>query len=195
MILPLHIRQAVLSIASRLNGIEAQWLIGGSCGLLLQGVKVAKVPRDLDMYADTGDAAAIADRLADLAVDAPQYSETDIYRSVLSHYRLGDAIAELVGGFQVISEGSIYTVEASYLRSHHAVVKEIDGLSVPLMPLAHELIFNMLRNRPDRYEAIASVMKAQPERHFPALDALVKRNTISKPLIDKINRLLQTDYF
>lgn len=195
MMIPVHIRQAILSLAARLNGIRAPWLIGGSCGLLLQGVRVAKAPRDLDMYADAGVAAVIAEQLADLAVDVPQYSETDIYRSVLSHYRCGDVVVELVGGFEVFSTGSMYKVEAGFLRAQYSVYAELEGISVPVMPLAHELLFNLLRGRPDRYEAIASVMRAEPGRHIPVLDEIVKRNRLSMPIVRKMNDLLRTEYF
>lgn len=180
--------------ASRLEGVQADWLIGGSAGLLLQGVEISNEPRDLDMYADSEDAYIVSRRLADWAIDAPQYSETDIYRSILSHYRFGDVVLELVGAFQVIAKGCIYTVEASYLRRQHPVYYQISGHTVCLTPIAHELLFNLLRNRVDRYEAIAAVMRSHPERHQPALEALLRRNTISPELIRSINRLLLTDY-
>lgn len=46
----------VLAITIRkLNQVSIPWLLGGSCSLLLQDVKLAKPPRDIDIYADAGE--------------------------------------------------------------------------------------------------------------------------------------------
>ncbi|WP_248925417.1 nucleotidyltransferase domain-containing protein [Paenibacillus hamazuiensis] len=186
-------KQTIAEVVKNLQGVSANWLIGGSCGLLLQGVQIGKEPRDLDMYADSDDAAAIAMQLSPWSVDSPQYSETEIYRSVLSHYRFNQMTVELVGGFQIISKGSIYTVETAYLRRSHAVMIEVGEVLVPLMPLAHELIFNLLRGREDRYGAIAAVMRADPDNHWPTLNSLLRRNTLSKELLRRMEDLLAVD--
>ncbi|TBL79761.1 nucleotidyltransferase domain-containing protein [Paenibacillus thalictri] len=190
MTIPLHIHDAIIDITLRLKNVPANWLIGGSCGLLLQGVETGKAPRDLDMYADTEDASAIAAALAYTAEDKPQYSETEIYRSILSHYKYDDIVLELVGGFQIISSGSIYTVETGFLRSRLPVTVQLGDVSVPLMPLSHELIFNLLRGREDRYTAIAGAMRADMEQHREALQTLVKRNKLSPQLTLRIKELL-----
>jgi hypothetical protein len=182
--------QAIHTLSNQLHGAGADWLIGGSCGLIAQGVEVSKQPRDLDMYADLEHAEIIAKQLQPFASDASQYSETDIYRSVLSHYQIESMTLELVGNFQIISSGSVYTVEVSYLKKKHPVTVDLNGCLVPLMPLSHELIFNLLRGRIDRYEAIASVMREQPALHQDVMADLMKRNTLSSHLTEQIRTLL-----
>lgn len=87
---------------------------------------------------------------------------------------------------------SEYRVEADYLaRTHALAVPYGVEETVRLMPLAHELVFNVLRDRPDRFEAIARVCRVQePERHRLALDDLIARNRFSGELADKLRTLL-----
>ncbi len=61
-----------------------------------------------------------------------------------------------------------------------------------MMPLAHELLFNLLRNRPDRYEAIAKTMKAFPELHMQALSDLMQRNRWGSEFERKLERLIDS---
>jgi hypothetical protein len=58
------------------------------------------------------------------------------------------------------------------------------------MPLAHELVFNVLRNRADRYEAIAQAMRYDPASHLPALEGILSCNRFSEAVTGRINRLL-----
>ncbi|MCZ8520547.1 MULTISPECIES: nucleotidyltransferase family protein [Paenibacillus] len=169
---------ALQEIGARSRGLGASWLIGGSTGLLLQDVPLAAPPRDLDLYADKEAAALLHQALLPWSTDLQEESETGMYRSILSHYEIAGVAVELVGAFEVRTAVSRYCVEADYLRAKHALLLDIgQGIETALMPLAHELLFNLLRGRPDRYEAIAAVLRSrQDPRELAALSDLLSRN-------------------
>ncbi|MCI3920274.1 hypothetical protein MO973_08510 [Paenibacillus sp. TRM 82003] len=185
--------RAIETIAGRLPRCETPWLIGGSCGLLLQGVEVPTAPRDLDVYVDAETNGFFHGPLSSYATDAPQYSETDKYRSTLSHYRIEDVTVELVAGFEVFVPGASYRVAVQELLLPLAVPAEVRGAPVRLMPLSHELLFNALRDRPDRYEAIATAMRAAPDRHLPALRAIVHANELDRVWLAQLASLLDVE--
>ncbi|CAG7641304.1 hypothetical protein ACFQI7_11805 [Paenibacillus allorhizosphaerae] len=168
------------------------WLVGGSTGLMLQGVSLAAPPRDLDLYIDREQAAEMHEALKPYAVDEQAESETALYRSILSHYDIGGVKVELVGAFEVRALESEYKVEAAYLSQLQAPWLTQPGLeSVRIMPLMHELIFNVLRARPDRYEAIADLCRRQDTAiHRLMLERLASRNRFSAALTDTLERLL-----
>lgn len=181
--------EALRRVAGALASEPADWLVGGSCGLALQGVPLAARPRDLDLYADTEAAAALDKRLRGLATDEAQISRTPIYESVLSHYAIGGVTVELVGGFRVRALDSDYTVQVSGVLAPYALKAPGFG-DIRLMPLAHELVFNILRGRADRYEAIAAAIRSNLLRHQPALDAIRYRNALGGPVEELLQRLL-----
>ncbi|MCS7462458.1 hypothetical protein N0M98_20255 [Paenibacillus doosanensis] len=185
---------ALKMLLADLSRVEEPWLIGGSCGLLMQGVSLAQAPRDLDMYADRAGAAAIHSALLAYSVDEQQEDRSSMYCSVLSHYRLSGITLELVGDFEVTAHDSVYRVETDYLYKELAAsypLADSAGKPLKLMPLEHELIFNLLRDRPDRYEAIARVMAGRYGGWTKALDQLVARNRLSDALVSRLQRLLQ----
>ncbi|RTE10470.1 hypothetical protein [Paenibacillus whitsoniae] len=166
------------------------WLIGGSCGLLMQHVDIGRRPRDLDIYIDEAAVMPVHERLKAFATDTPCFNESPIYASKLSHYAIEGTAVEVVGDFQVKALSSRYQVEVSYLAGHLARRIQLSGVEIGLMPLAHELLFNVLRERPDRYEPIAKSMMAEPEKHRPALDALLQRNAWSHEFMEHLERVL-----
>ncbi|GMX65222.1 hypothetical protein Elgi_44920 [Paenibacillus elgii] len=189
---PEPLKEIFFELEVHTRGSDSTWLVGGSTGLLLQGVQLAAQPRDLDLYADQRAAEDLHMALRRYATDEQTESETPIYRSMLSHYEMNGVKVELVGAFEVRAMDSEYRVEAEYLaRTHALAVPYSEGKTVRLMPLAHELVFNVLRDRPDRYEAIARVCQArEPERHRLALDDLMARNRFSGELSDRLRTLL-----
>lgn len=186
------LKEIFFELAIHTRGSDSIWLVGGSTGLLLQGVQLDALPRDLDLYADRRDVEELHRALRRYSTDEQTESETPIYRSILSHYEMNGVKVELVGAFEVRSMGSEYRVEAEYLaRTHALTVPYGEGEAVRLMPLAHELVFNVLRDRPDRYEAIARVCRARDlERHRLVLDDLIARNRFSRELADTLRTLL-----
>ncbi|WP_411347346.1 hypothetical protein [Paenibacillus sp. WLX2291] len=167
------------------------WLLGGSCGLLLQGVQLERSPRDIDLYADGPAISGLDEQLRHsfALLDGPELNETRMYRSTLSHYQGEDCTIELVGDFEVRARESYYRVHVDRTLYMAATMVELNGHTVRLMPLEHELIFNLLRDRADRYEAIAEQLRQQPERHEPLLRQLIDHNGFHPQLMQRILRL------
>jgi hypothetical protein len=166
------------------------WLLGGSCGLLLHGVPLGAMPHDIDLYADLGAAERLHSALHRYAIDEPTEDRSRGCFSLLSHYRIGEMSVELVCGFQICSGRSCYSVETERLLQH-APVGAYSGIGLlRLMPLAHELVFNVLRDRKDRYEAIAAVMNQDMLRHSPLLHSLIGHNIWEASHVRTLERLI-----
>jgi hypothetical protein len=187
-----QVLQAMELLQKALQDSGVKWLVGGSCGLLLHGIELAQRPRDLDIYLDEQEVEALYQFLQNWALDLPQISTTEIYTSTLSHYLVADMQVEAVGGFSIHKNGSLYLVETAYMKQQYALQVEVQGTVLAVMPLAHELLFNMLRDRPDRYEAIASAMLLKPEQHMPILQDLIERNQWEPEFMLRLDQLLET---
>jgi hypothetical protein len=185
-----QVLQAMELLQKALQGSGVKWLVGGSCGLLLHGIELTQRPSDLDIYLDEHEVEDLFHALQKWALDRPQTSKTEIYISTLSHYLIADMQVEAVGGFSVHNNGSFYHAEAAYLLQNHALQVEMQGAVLAVMPLAHELLFNMLRARPDRYEAIAYAMLLRPDKHLPILHDLIERNQWDPEFLIQLNQLL-----
>lgn len=187
--------EALRTLQTKLHNIEQPWLVGGSCGLLMQGVPIAEAPKDLDIYADMDGARRIHSLLSEYSVDEQQEDRSSIYYSLLSHYHINGIKVELVGGFQVTLRDSEYQVNAAFLSDGYAIKYSLNSgegyAPIKLMPLEHELIFNVLRERPDRYEAIAKMIKSRHGGATNALEELIRQNSMDEAVISQINRLLQ----
>jgi hypothetical protein len=159
--------------------------------LQISQIEINRSPRDLDIYVDRNDMDDVFNALREFATDEPELNHTAIYASVLSHFLMAGIPVELVGGFKVTTMDSKYEVEAAYLHEAHAIHAHIGNNELFLMPLAHELLFNILRDRPDRYEPIALSMLQMPELHMPALQALLARHHWGEGLLNKLVQLLK----
>ncbi|BFH69316.1 MAG: hypothetical protein E6230_00065 [Paenibacillus dendritiformis] len=162
------------------------WMLGGSCGLVLQGVDIEREPRDIDLYADEAEADALHRAWGAWSADEPVWSVTGRYRSLLSHYRHDRVTAELVGSFTVTTPECRYeTVIVGGLwpvGPEHEIGRRI----IRLMPLAHELVFNLLREREDRTEAIVRVMNREPDKHVEAMRAVWDRCRASSRFTERL---------
>ncbi|MGZ7444874.1 hypothetical protein [Paenibacillus sp. TH7-28] len=181
---------AIGQMAGLCEGAEAKWLLGGSCGLWLQGVRLDTQPRDIDVYADEADARLVHERLREFATDVPRQDRTGSYASLLSHYRLDGVTVELVGGFEVKTASAFYRTEIAGILEENAPLVRLDGAELRLMPLAHEFVFNVLRERPDRYLAIAEVIRGEADRHLPLLSELLGRNQWTAGIVGKMAEVL-----
>jgi hypothetical protein len=189
-VIPIENLQALEQIHAHLQAMNAPWLVGGSCGLLLQEVEIEKPPRDLDIYVDAKAAPVIYEALRMYATDQLMRSQTGIYVSVLSHFVIANVPVEVVGGFEVNAEQSHYKVEVGDLLEDFGVSYEMKSCQIGLMPLAHELVFNILRQRPDRYKAIADKMRMNSKQYLTPLIKILERNTFSQDFNNKLNGLL-----
>lgn len=171
---------------------QSPWLLGGSCGLLLHGVKLDKAPRDIDLYTDEIRIDTLHKQLSSefAILDEPILDETRTYRSTLSHYQLGTYTIELVGGFEVRARESYYRVHVEPVLYPAAPVYTLEsGGNIHLMPLAHELIFNLLRDRPDRYEPISERIREQSQDHATLIEQIVQHNGFHPQFMQRIRRL------
>ncbi len=185
-----EINQALQQLSQACKDAEGHWLLGGSCALWLQGVPLGAAPRDIDIYADMQHADALHSLLEAFALDEPRLDESGVYKSCLSHYKLGDFTLELVGGFQVKTEGALYRTEVAEILDPAARSVSLEAVSMRLMPLAHEFIFNVLRARPDRYLPIAEEIRKHPDQHLPLLSRLLERNLWTFETISRMAELL-----
>jgi hypothetical protein len=187
---PEPVIQALTKMGGLLADCDAAWLVGGSCGALLQGVPLQANPRDLDVYADTEQASLIHKRLAPYSTDEQQYSATAMYGSTLSHYNIEGVQVELVGSLKVCVEQAEYEVRVRDLLSSYAETGVIGGTEIVFMPLVHELVFNVLRERADRYEPLARAIAAEPERHRSLYEKMMRDNAIGGRYAEKLRVLL-----
>ncbi|MEK8127412.1 hypothetical protein WMW72_05740 [Paenibacillus filicis] len=191
--MPKRAQVALRFLEETLRPLGAVWAVGGSTGLLLQGGVLAAEPRDLDLYADEDDARVIHCALAAFATDEQEWNETEIYRSLLSHYEIEGVSVELVGAFEVRAQASEYAVRTRYMTEAYPATSQLDnGREIRLMPLVHELIFNVLRERPDRYEAVAAVCRRSGRHtHAELLNELARRSRFSPPVRRRLDQLLE----
>ncbi|QGQ96894.1 hypothetical protein EHS13_19390 [Paenibacillus psychroresistens] len=188
--LPIENLHAIEHIYTELQLTEVNWLVGGSCGLVLQDVVIDKSPRDLDIYVDAKDAEVVYEALQAYATDQLVNSQTGIYISLLSHFLIHKVPVEVVGGFEVHAEQSHYRIEVSDLLKTYEVTYEANNCRFGLMPLAHELVFNILRQRPDRYQAIAEKMRTNKAVYLIPLNKILERNSFSVDFHNRLNELL-----
>lgn len=176
----------VLAAVSKAAGGD-RWVVGGSTGLSLRGLPLPASPRDIDLYCDEEDGADIHHRLSDFSVDAQAFSESDIYRSTLSHYLIGGWRVELVAGFEVSAFGCRYVTEVARLLTPFGNRLPIEGdHRITLVPLAHELWFNALRGRADRVKIIAEGMRPHWKSHLAELETIESRNGFPAELVNQV---------
>ncbi|MFF2482149.1 hypothetical protein [Paenibacillus sp. NPDC058071] len=173
--------ESALAAIARLTGESGiAWVVGGSAGLMLRELPLSSDPGDLDIYVDESQMEPFCRLLMQYATDEPHVSETSMYRSVLCHLRMEGIEVEIVGGFVVNAIESRYEIEVqdALVPLSDASVWLAPG-GVTLVPLAHELLFNVLRGRADRCRLIAGAVAADLGRHGKALGVLESRNTLS----------------
>jgi hypothetical protein len=176
-------------LAVMLEGGEARWVVGGSTGLALRGAALERAPRDLDIYVDGSAIKAVDGKLRSYALDGPMENRTERYYSVLSHYRIEGTLLELVGDFRVSAKQSSYLTEVDDFLFPNGDRFPVASHSVSVVPLGHELIFNLLRERTDRAAIAGRLISAEPARHLPMLRELIRRNKISQPIAAEALRL------
>ncbi|WP_020616690.1 nucleotidyltransferase domain-containing protein [Paenibacillus daejeonensis] len=187
--------QSLAEIARLTEAADAAWVVGGSAGLLLRGLALERPPSDLDLYADEQDAARIHEVLSLYATDKPERSRTSLYDSVLSHYRIGTVQVELVGGFCISQPAGNYRTEIRELLFPAAPHMEVEGRTIALVPLVHELLFNALRERSDRTSLIAAAIQAAPDNseHVRLLNTIAQRNKLSPALLMQMEAWIEAD--
>lgn len=184
------LKQAMLEVKHRLGDQMQHCLVGGSSGLLLQGVQLDAPPRDLDIYLDLPYMDQIFPLLHSLCLDKPRWDETEMYRSYLSHYQLDDITLELVADFEVRNGNSEYKVKIDQTLKPYSQTCLVSAEPFQLMPLAHEFVFNILRERPDRYQRIATVVNKSPQSHVELFHKIWNENQFSSAHLSMMRNVL-----
>lgn len=188
--LPHDLLVALSRLADCWSTVSVPWMLGGSCSLLVQGVDLDRLPRDIDVYTDIHAAKQLHAHPPGVNIDRQQVDRSGSYVSLLSHYELEGFPIELVGGFEVLCGGALYRLEVERLLWPAGIPFHVGHSSLRLTPLSHELLFNLLRNRPDRYQAIAEVMRQEPQRHIIILQQLLMSNIWTEEQLDRLIQLL-----
>ncbi|BBI33187.1 nucleotidyltransferase domain-containing protein [Cohnella abietis] len=183
---------ALARLAARLENYEDRWVVGGSTGLALRGAVLEQAPRDLDIYADYNSVPVIHERLSDYAMDGPEDNKTERYHSILSHYRLASTVVELVGNFRITARQSLYVTEVNDILFPNSDKVEVDGYLIPIVPLGHELIFNLLRERKDRAIVAGQLISRELDKHMPILQALIDRNVLASDIVYEAMQMVQS---
>lgn len=172
-------------IADAVHDSGARWVIGGSTGLALRGIGIGRAPRDLDIYADLDSAVLLHKRLERYSVDSQHWSETERFQSLLSHYVIEGAPVEVVGGFIVRAHGCRYALEVDDWLLGHSLEVQCNGRKLYVVPLSHELLFNVLRDRIDRADIIvqAAIESKGAGELADQLIELSSRNELDEQLI------------
>ncbi|CAH1221286.1 hypothetical protein PAECIP111893_04696 [Paenibacillus plantiphilus] len=181
---------ALATVADAASATGVRWLVGGSAGLQLRGLQLDQPPRDLDIYADDGDAVKLDSALRRYASDMQQESFSPIYRSLLSHYNIEGVQVELVGGFIISSGDDRYEVEVSEVLAPLELEAVCNERKIGIVPLAHEMWFNYLRRRQDRVALIAETVRAEKERHLEGFQVIEGRNRLSKASVKQVHELI-----
>jgi hypothetical protein len=176
--LPARMHRALEILAQRWGAQAVPWLLGGSCGLALHGVPLVQPPRDIDIYIDQTSMARLHACMQDDAHTPPRYSQTDQYASTLANYVIEGVVVELVAGFCVRIDGATYTVRVNDTLTTYATSRDVGGHPISLMPLAHEYIFNCMRQREERIRAIHTIASQHPE-YGACFQRLLQTNTFS----------------
>jgi hypothetical protein len=182
-----NIKLAISIIGNACKHNDVPWLLGGSVGLLLQGVPLQAKPRDIDLYTDTPYIEILFNQLSKYAAVPPHYSETGNYSSTLCRLEISTVPVEVVGSLTMKVDDSTYETRIAPLYACK-LSSEMDG--VALMPLTHELIFNYLRNRPDRYLPIARKMRDHLPNHLNLFHEIVGMNLLQINVKDDLMKLL-----
>lgn len=192
MIETIHIQKALATVIQATESGPAKWIVGGSAGLMLRGIPLSAEPRDLDIYCDDEDMFTIFQSLREFAVDEPTVSVTGMYRSRLCHFQIHNVQVELVGGFQVTATGCHYETAVRELLIPYGERIKLSGtsLGVYVVPLAHELYFNVLRGRSDRVQLIVQAFAEAPEMHERAFQAIESSNTFTEAVKCNIRRFI-----
>ncbi|WP_080838654.1 nucleotidyltransferase domain-containing protein [Cohnella massiliensis] len=184
-----NLELAAERLAELTRDCGVRWIVGGSAALAMRGAELGRPPRDLDIYADAQDIPVLHRRLSEAALDRPTEDRTGRYRSVLSHYDLMGTTVELVGAFRVGSRNSVYNTEVAAILYPMSDRVRLAAGELALAPLGHELLFNLLRERYDRVETVAGLIRANPEAHLAGLRRLLERNRLASDVAEEARRL------
>ncbi|WP_150271035.1 hypothetical protein [Paenibacillus tepidiphilus] len=170
------------------EGVPA-WLLGGSCGQMLQGVDLKSPPRDVDLYSDLDSADRLRAKLGRYSLDqAPLEDDSGDCFSLRSRFFIGGIQVELISGFRIWSTGA-FRVDIQRILPF-APVADVSGAgALPLIPLAVEWVCCQLRGRQERAVRIAEAMRSNMPAHLPLLKELLAEHRLYEMLRPRLTEL------
>lgn len=149
----------LLYAAERLNRTGIPWLVGGSTACVLQGVPYLHKPNDLDIYIDRHSIEDVKRMLDDWEIVPVQTAKTEVYSSYLSRCCVNATEVEFIANMTVRTATGHYKVEVDNLLMIYATEVIVKDMPAPVIPLEHEMVFNLLREREDRFGPIGETLR------------------------------------
>ncbi|WP_128894452.1 hypothetical protein [Longirhabdus pacifica] len=168
------------------------YVIGGSSSLMLQHVELNQHPNDVDVYVAESDVLKAHDALKSYAIDTPRIIENGMFRSNMSGYVIHNMLVELVGGFQITTSATKFALIIDRDHPYHVSEVYVLGKRIAITSLAYEFVFNVIRERADRYIPIVQKMNKQMELHHDDLQRMLQHHIISMEHKNKISQLIHT---
>jgi hypothetical protein len=148
-------------ICGLMEGIQFDWAVTGSLGMVLQGMDLPV--HDIDIQTDEDGAYEIERRLADFVVKPVLFKGSDRMRSRLGKLAIDGIQVEIMGAIQKrLPDGSW---EAPVLVADHRRWVELTDLKVPVLSLEYEVEAYQLMGRADR----AALIRAWLEKTHPVV--------------------------
>ena len=163
-----HYLDVLRQICELMHGIQFDWAVSGSLGMVLQGMDLPV--HDIDIQTDEDGAYEIERRLADFVVKPVLFKGSDRMRSRLGKLAIDGVQVEVMGAIQKrLPDGSW---EPPVLVADHRRWVELKDLKVPVLSLEYEAEAYQLMGREDRAALIRRWLeKTRPTEPPPASPA------------------------
>lgn len=132
--IPDNFKDALKQIVETLEGQDISWAVTGSMGFALQGVPVT--PNDIDLQTDTVGAYKIEQVFCDQVVRSVTRKTSEVMRSMLGRFMLGDVKVEIMGDVQKCQPDESW--EPPVDIEEHKLWIDFEGMRVPVLDLHYE---------------------------------------------------------
>ncbi len=122
---------------------EQKWVLIGSLGLYLQGVKL--VPQDIDILASEPALKSLTKLFKKHLVSGPEYSKTDLFEGIIARFNIEGTKVEIMQDFKINCRG--IWEDRNFLLQQHEIIY-FQGLAVPTPSLTDTLKALRQLNRP-----------------------------------------------
>ncbi len=159
------------TIYERLRDTPIEWVVTGSLGMALQGMRVEV--HDIDLQTDEIGAYKIERRLADYIIQPVRYVASERIRSHFGRLEIEGVTVEIMGALQKWLDGQGWERPVDVTKYRRFV--EVDGMRVPVLSLAYEQQAYQKLGRLDKARTIRrwldkrlSIVPFRPEDQQPA---------------------------
>lgn len=189
--LPAQVRGALSTILERLQGSSIAWRLGGSMALALQGLEI--LPRDIDLFLPTGDAARLmAETLGEFVESPPHWRVSEPFASYYGHCRIEGVEIDLIGELAIETPQGNVNLGADSLLWQRESFLPFQGWKVPSIPLEIQLVtYYLMPKREGRVNQITSLLKDRVDLEL--LNEFLAQQGITPPLQARIQSLLRKE--